>query len=75
MIYLIDSNVLLRVANKFDPLNHIAQEAVTKLKSEGFNLYTTLQNFAEFRNVSTRLEVSCRWIEWTKRKDGNLRKM
>ena len=54
MIYLVDTNVLLRFSRHVDPNYQIAQEAVRKLKAEGHQLQTTLQNLAEFWNVSTR---------------------
>ena len=54
MIYLVDTNVLLRFSRHDDPNYQIAQEAVRKLKAEGHQLQTTLQNLAEFWNVSTR---------------------
>lgn len=54
MICLVDTNVLLRFSRHSDPNYQIAQNAVNKLKIEGHQLQTTLQNFAEFWNVSTR---------------------
>ena len=54
MIYLADTNVLLRFSRHDDPCYQIVQDAVPKLKAEGYLLRTTSQNFAEFWNVSTR---------------------
>lgn len=54
MIYLVDTNVLLRFSRHGDPGYHIAQDVVLKLEAEGHQLQTTLQNLAEFWNVSTR---------------------
>ncbi|MDE0086069.1 MAG: type II toxin-antitoxin system VapC family toxin [Candidatus Poribacteria bacterium] len=54
MIYLVDTNVLLRFSRHSDPNYQIAQDAVNKLKIADHQLQTTLQNFAEFWNVSTR---------------------
>ncbi len=54
MIYLVDTNVLLRITRNVDPLHQIAQNAVGKLEVEGHELRTTSQNYAEFWNVSTR---------------------
>ena len=54
MIYLVDTNVLLRFSRHADPSYQIVQEAVRKLEAEGHQLQTTLQNLAEFWNVSTR---------------------
>lgn len=54
MIYLVDTNILLRFSRREDPGYQIAREAVHKLKAGGHQLQTTLQNFTEFWNVSTR---------------------
>ena len=54
MIYLVDTNVLLRFLHHDDPSYQIVQDAVRKLEAGGHQLQTTLQNLAEFWNVSTR---------------------
>ncbi len=54
MIYLVDTNVLLRIIDSNNPRYQIAQDAVHKLKAKGHQLQTTPQNFIEFWNVSTR---------------------
>ena len=54
MIYLIDTNVLLRVARHTDENHPIVQAAVRELQANDHLLQTTLQNFAEFWNVLTR---------------------
>lgn len=54
MIYLADTNILLRFSRPEDPRYQIVQNAVHKLEAEGHQLQTTSQNFAEFWNVSTR---------------------
>ncbi len=54
MIYLIDTNVLLGAAHRADARYSPVQEAVHKLWTNGDELQTTLQNIAEFWNVSTR---------------------
>jgi len=54
MIYLVDTNVLLRFSRLQNPRYQISREAVHKLEAAGHQLQTTLQNFAEFWNVSTR---------------------
>ena len=54
MIYLVDTNVLLRFSRLQNPRYQISREAVHKLEADGHQLQTTLQNFAEFWNVSTR---------------------
>ena len=54
MIYLVDTNVLLRFSRQRDPSYQIAQDVVSKLEAQGHQLQTTLQNLAEFWNVSTR---------------------
>ena len=54
MIYLIDTNVLLRVLHSTNPSSTLAETAVRKLLSNGHQLHATMQNFVEFWNVSTR---------------------
>lgn len=54
MIYLIDTNVLLRVLHSTDPLSPLAEAVVRELLSNGHELHATTQNFIEFWNVSTR---------------------
>ncbi len=54
MIYLVDTNVLLRFSRPEDPRYQISRNAVHTLEADGHQLQTTLQNFAEFWNVSTR---------------------
>lgn len=54
MIYLADTNVLLRFSRQDDPSYQIVQDAVDKLEIEGHEFRSTFQNFAEFWNVSTR---------------------
>ena len=54
MIYLVDTNVLLRFSSYGDPRYQIVQDAVYKLKREGQELRTTFQNLSEFWNVSAR---------------------
>ena len=54
MIYLVDTNVLLRFSRLENPRYQISRDAVHKLEADGHQLQTTLQNFAEFWNVSTR---------------------
>lgn len=54
MIYLVDTNVLLRFSRHEDPRYQIVQDTVHKLEAEEHQLRTISQNFAEFWNVSTR---------------------
>lgn len=56
MVYLADTNVLLRFADRSDPRHTIVREAVRKLKADGHTLKAAVQNFIEFWNVSTRPE-------------------
>ncbi len=52
--YLIDSNVLLRLI-KYDDINYpLVRGAIDKLLDQGVELAYTMQNMAEFWNVSTR---------------------
>ena len=52
--YLIDSNILLRMANPLMEQHYLCKDAVFRLRSSGSPLHYTLQNAAEFWNVSTR---------------------
>jgi predicted nucleic acid-binding protein len=54
MIYLTDTNVLLRVVQPTNPSYQMVQDAVDQLKADGHQLHATSQNFAEFWRVSTR---------------------
>ena len=54
MIYLIDTNVLLRFSFRTDPRHQIVRLAVRKLRTNGHQLQAVSQNFAEFWNASTR---------------------
>lgn len=52
MAYLVDTNVLVRLAVSADPRHPTARRAVEALEDEG--LYAASQNFVEFWNVATR---------------------
>lgn len=54
MTTLLDTNILVRLANAADPLYATADRAVQVLHGRGDVLYVTPQNFVEFRNVATR---------------------
>ncbi len=54
MIYLIDTNVLLRFSDRTDPRYPIVRDAVRKLVADGHGLRATAQNFTEFWNAATR---------------------
>jgi len=54
MPVLVDTNILLRVLDREDPLHESARSAVRAIKSRGEQNVTTLQNVAEFWNVCTR---------------------
>ena len=54
MVYLTDTNVLLRIVQPTDPSYQTVQAAVRQLKAEGHQLHATPQNFAEFWCVATR---------------------
>ena len=54
MIYLVDTNVLLRHAHTADPLNPRIVAAVETLWLRGDDLWTTPQNLIELWNVATR---------------------
>jgi predicted nucleic acid-binding protein len=54
VIYLVDTNVLLRFADRTHPLHPRVRAAVRVLRAEGHRLRTTPQNCVEFWNVVTR---------------------
>ncbi len=54
MPVLLDSNILLRMANRDDPLHSLTREALKRLLSQGAPLCFFPQNAAEFWSVCTR---------------------
>jgi len=52
--YLLDSNILIRVAHRSDPLHGVVRAALRTLWQRGESLYYVSQNLVEFWNVSTR---------------------
>jgi len=54
MAYLMDTNVLGRLANLTDAQHSVASQAVVKLHRRGEVLHVTPQVLVEFRNVATR---------------------
>lgn len=54
MPYLLDTNVLVRLNNRHDPLRSVARHAVVALSARGERLCYTSQILGEFWNVCTR---------------------
>lgn len=54
MVYLIDTNVLLRFVDRKHPRHSISRRAIRDLRQREHLLQTTSQNCAEFWNVATR---------------------
>ena len=54
MVYLVDTNILIRLSDRRDPNHQIARTALKKLRGEGHQLHISPQNCAEFWNVITR---------------------
>jgi predicted nucleic acid-binding protein len=54
MAYLLDTNILARLANAADPNYAVAAHAVLELHRRGEVLHITPQVLIEFRNVATR---------------------
>jgi len=54
VIYLVDTNVLLRFSDRTHTRHPAVRVAIRKLRAEGHRLRATPQNFAEFWNVATR---------------------
>jgi predicted nucleic acid-binding protein len=54
VIYLVDTNVLLRFVDSYHALYYSIRSAVGKLRHQGHTLKITSQNCVEFWNVATR---------------------
>lgn len=54
MAYLIDTNILIRLASRDDPLRQVSLDALRKLRSRNEVLCYTPQVLGEFWNVCTR---------------------
>lgn len=54
MALLLDTNILVRLANIRDPKHQTAIDAVVKLRRKGEVLHFSAQNLVEFRAVATR---------------------
>ncbi|MBD1939303.1 PIN domain-containing protein [Microcoleus sp. FACHB-68] len=54
MVYLIDTNILLRFADRSHPLYPSIRTAIRKFRQDGHKLQVTSQNCVEFWNVATR---------------------
>lgn len=54
MAYLLDTSILIRLANTADALYATASQAVAELHRRGETLHVTAQSFIELRNAATR---------------------
>jgi predicted nucleic acid-binding protein len=54
LLYLLDTNILLRFTNRSHPLHPPIRTAIRKLRQDGHKLRVTSQNCIEFWNVATR---------------------
>ncbi|RAM52654.1 MAG: PIN domain nuclease [Hapalosiphonaceae cyanobacterium JJU2] len=54
MVYLLDTNVLLRFIFRSDPRYPVVKTAIRKLRTDKHALYISSQNCIEFWNVATR---------------------
>ena len=54
MVYLVDTSILIRIANVADAQFAEADRAIARLEQRGETLHVTAQNLVEFRNVATR---------------------
>lgn len=54
MVYLVDTNILVRFAQRTHSLHLIARAAVRNLRRGGHQLHVTSQNCIEFWHVATR---------------------
>lgn len=51
---LVDTNILLRITRRSDPLHNVVDIALARLAEQGATLYYTHQNIAELWNAMTR---------------------
>jgi predicted nucleic acid-binding protein len=51
---LVDTNILLRIARRFDPQHNLVDTALVRLAAQGTTFHYTHQNIAELWNVMTR---------------------
>lgn len=54
MACMLDSNMMLRWANRLDINRPLALAAIKKLRKQGVVLHSTPQNYIEFWNIATR---------------------
>jgi predicted nucleic acid-binding protein len=54
VIYLVDTNILLRILHRTDPRHAVVRGATRTLRTNSHELQATAQNFIEFWNASTR---------------------
>lgn len=54
MIYLVDTNVLLRFVDRRHVIQPVLRAAIRALRAGGHHLRTATQNYTEFWNVATR---------------------
>lgn len=54
MFYMVDTNVLLRFAQRTDHQSPLVRAVISKLQKEDHQLLTSVQNCIEFWNVATR---------------------
>ena len=73
MEYLVDTNILLRLVQRNDPLNPVIRNVVRKLRNNENILLITPQNCAEFWNVATRPATKNGFGLTTKDADRQLR--
>jgi predicted nucleic acid-binding protein len=63
--YLVDTNLLLRLAQPHHPLNTVARAALNALRHRGEDLCLTPQNLIEFWGVATRPVASLNGLGMT----------
>jgi predicted nucleic acid-binding protein len=63
--YLVDTNLLLRLAQPQHPLNRVARAALNALRDRGEDLCLTPQNLIEFWGVATRPVASLNGLGMT----------
>jgi predicted nucleic acid-binding protein len=54
MAFLIDTSILVRLANRADSFFPVADQSLVELRRRGETVHITAQNLIEFRSVATR---------------------
>lgn len=65
MVYLADTNILVRYLDRSDPKYPLVRHAIRTLRANGHQTQASAQNFIEFWNVATR-PIAHNGLGWTR---------